>query len=113
MAAALNFATTPAYTLVIQATDGTNSATANYNIQVISANQNDPVWSQANEIVSVDENVSTGTAVPYTVSLLQSCDLPLMSNRKLEYSSLLCLLTDRAGLPKQRCLSIVIRKIRL
>ncbi|GFR96091.1 cadherin EGF LAG seven-pass G-type receptor 2 [Elysia marginata] len=68
VAEALDFSVTSNYTLVIQASDGTNTATASYYIQVTSVNLNDPVFTPTSETVSINEDLNIGDPVPYTVS---------------------------------------------
>ncbi|GFO15617.1 protocadherin fat 4, partial [Plakobranchus ocellatus] len=66
VAAALDYAVTPSYTLVVQASDGSNVATTNYNIQVLTVNLNDPVFTPDAETVTIDEDTPTNTTVAVT-----------------------------------------------
>ncbi|KAK3800494.1 hypothetical protein RRG08_043813, partial [Elysia crispata] len=83
VASALDFSVTPSYTLVIQASDGVNTATANYNIQVTSANLNDPVFSPNSETVDIDEDAAVGDPVSYTAV---ASDSDSEKNGQLTYS---------------------------
>lgn len=70
--AALDYETVTSYNLVIQASDGTHSATANYVISVTPVNEYDPVFSPASDTKSINENVALGTTLATVSSCLTS-----------------------------------------
>ncbi|XP_059167708.1 cadherin-23-like [Physella acuta] len=69
--AALDYETVTSYNLVIQASDGSHSVTANYVISVTPVNEYDPVFSPASDTKSINENVDLGTTLA-TVSATDS-----------------------------------------
>ncbi|KAI8782077.1 protocadherin Fat 4 [Biomphalaria glabrata] len=62
-AAAVDYETATSYSLVVKASDGTNTATVTCNIQITSVNEYDPSFSPSTVSLTVDENLAYGTTV--------------------------------------------------